>query len=54
MKTLNQLKVPFGTVKDVAPLGVRYLQWRDSFEVDLVDGLTFLEPHATIRKAKCS
>jgi len=30
---------------------VRYLQWEDAFEVDFVDGLSFLEPHSTIRKA---
>ena len=51
MKTLNPLKVPFGTAKGVALRGVRYLQWEDAFEVDFEDGLTFLEPHATIRKA---
>ena len=51
MKTLNPLKVPFGTAKGVVLRGVRYLQWEDAFEVDFEDGLTFLEPHATIRKA---
>ena len=51
MKTLNPLKVPFGTAKGVALRGVRYLQWEDAFEVDFVDGLTFLEPHAMIRKS---
>ena len=51
MKTLNPLKVPFGTAKGVALRGVRYLQWEDAFEVDFEDGLTFLEPHATIRRA---
>lgn len=51
MKTLNPLKVPFGTAKGVALRGVPYLQWEDAFEVDFEDGLTFLEPHATIRKA---
>jgi hypothetical protein len=51
MKTLNPLKVPFGTAKGVALRGVRYVQWEDAFEVDFEDGLTFLEPHATIRKA---
>ena len=51
MKTLNPLKVPFGTAKGVALRGVRYLQWEDAFEVDFEDGLTFLEPHTTIRKA---
>ena len=48
---LHDLKVPFGTAKGVALRGVRYLQWEDAFEVDFEDGLTFLEPHATIRKA---
>ena len=51
MKTLNPLKVPFGTAKGVSLRNVRYLQWEDAFEVDFEDGLTFLEPHATIRKA---
>ena len=48
---MNPLKVPFGTAKGVALRGVRYLQWEDAFEVDFEDGLTFLEPHTTIRKA---
>jgi hypothetical protein len=51
MKTLNPLKVPFGTAKGVTLRNVRYLQWEDAFEVDFIDGLTFLEPHTTIRKA---
>jgi hypothetical protein len=29
----------------------RYLGWEDSFDVEFEDGLCFLEPHATIRKA---
>jgi len=51
MKTINPLKVPFGTAKGVSLRNVRYLQWEDAFEVDFEDGLTFLEPHGTIRKA---
>lgn len=51
MKTLNPLKVPFGTAKGVRLSNVRYLQWEDAFEVDFEDGLSFLEPHATIRNA---
>ena len=51
MKTLNPLKVPFGTAKGVQLRNARYLQWEDAFEVDFADGLTFLEPHTTIRKA---
>src|SRR5439155_21713618 len=39
MKTLNPLKVPFGTAKGVALRGVRYLQWEDAFEVEFEDGL---------------
>ena len=51
MKTLNPLKVPFGTAKFSRVRNVRYLQWEDAFEVDFDDGLSFLEPHKTIRKA---
>jgi hypothetical protein len=29
----------------------RYLAWKDAFEVEFEDGLSFLEPHSTIRKA---
>jgi hypothetical protein len=49
--TLSRLKKPFGTAKMVDLTGVRYLAWEDAFEVDFEDGLTFLEPHSTIRKA---
>ena len=48
---LAQLKKPFGTAKMVDLTGVHYLAWEDAFEVDFEDGLAFLEPHATIRKA---
>jgi hypothetical protein len=51
MKTLNPLKVPFGTAKGVALRGVRYLQWEDAFDVEFDDGLCILEPHSTIRAA---
>ena len=51
MKSLTHLKKPFGTAKMVDLTAVRYLAWEDSFEIDFEDGLTFLEPHATIRKA---
>jgi len=50
VKLLN-LKFPFGTAKMVRVTGAKYLAWEDAFEVDFEDGLTFLEPHATIRKA---
>jgi hypothetical protein len=49
--TLSRLKKPFGTAKMVEIIAVRYLAWEDAFEVDFEDGLTFLEPHTTIRKA---
>ena len=49
--TLTRLKKPFGTAKMIDLTGVRYLAWEDAFEVDFEDGLTFLEPHSTIRKA---
>ena len=50
-KTQNPLKVPFGTAKGVAIRHVRFLQWEDAFDVDFDDGVSFLEPHATIRKS---
>ena len=51
MKTLNPLKAPFTKGKYSPIRNVRYLQWEDAFEVDFDDGLSFLEPHKTIRKA---
>ena len=51
MNSLTHLKKPFGTAKMVDLIAVRYLAWEDSFEIDFEDGLTFLEPHSTIRKA---
>ena len=51
MKLLNNLKVPFGTAKMLRVTGAKYLAWEDAFEVDFEDGLTFLEPHATVRRA---
>jgi len=50
-QTLARMKKPFGTAKMVDLTAVRYLACEDAFEVDFEDGLTFLEPHATIRKA---
>ena len=49
--TLTSLKKPFGTAKMLNLTAVRYLAWEDAFEVDFEDGVSFLEPHATIRKA---
>jgi hypothetical protein len=48
---LSRLKKPFGTAKMVDLTAARYLAWEDTFEVDFADGLTFLEPHSSIRKA---
>ena len=51
MKTINPLKVPFGTAKWSCLRNVSFHQWEDAFEVEFEDGLSFLEPHRTIRKA---
>lgn len=51
MKSLTNLKKPFGTAKMVRIKDVRYLAWEDAFDVQFDDGLSFLEPHQTIRKA---
>jgi len=51
MKTQNPLKAPFGKARFSRIRGARFLQWEDAFEVDFEDGLSFLEPHKTIRKA---
>ncbi len=51
MKTNLALKKPFGTARMVDIAHVRYLAWEDAFDVEFEDGLSFLEPHATIRKA---
>ena len=50
MKLLN-LKVPFGTAKMVRVTGAKFLVWENAFEVDFEDGLTFLEPHESVRRA---
>jgi hypothetical protein len=49
--TLHPLKVPFGTAKYSPVKHARYLDWEDAFDVEFDDGLSFLEPHATIKKA---
>ena len=51
MKINHSLKKPFGTARMVDITHVRYLSWEDAFDVEFEDGLSFLEPHATIRKA---
>ncbi|OHE84698.1 MAG: hypothetical protein A3G75_04940 [Verrucomicrobia bacterium RIFCSPLOWO2_12_FULL_64_8] len=51
MKPLTKLKKPFGTAKMTRIKSVRYLAWEDAFDVEFDDGLSFLEPHKSIRKA---
>ena len=51
MKVLNPLKAPFGKAKFSRLKNVSFRQWEDAFEVAFDDGLSFLEPHATIRKS---
>ena len=51
MKVLNPLKAPFGKGKFSCLKDVSYHQWEDAFAVEFDDGLCFLEPHQTIRKA---
>jgi hypothetical protein len=51
MKVLNPLKAPFGKGKFSRVKDVSYHQWEDAFAVEFDDGLSFLEPHRTIRKA---
>ena len=51
MKVLNPLKAAFGKAKFSRVKNASYRQWEGAFEVEFDDGLSFLEPHATIRKA---
>jgi hypothetical protein len=51
MKAVVQLKKPYGKGAFSRVKHARYLGWEDAFDVEFEDGLCFLEPHATIRKA---
>jgi hypothetical protein len=51
MKNAVQLKKPFGKAAFSRMRNARYLGWEDAFDVEFENGLCFLEPHATIRKA---
>jgi hypothetical protein len=51
MKVSNPLKVPFGKARFSRVRNVSYKQWEDAFDVQFDDGLSFLEPHRSIRKA---
>ncbi len=48
---MNPLKVPFGKGRFSRVKNVSYLQWESAFAVEFEDGLSFLEPDKTIRKA---
>ena len=51
MKISVQLKKPYGKGTFSRMRHARYLGWEDAFDVEFEDGLCFLEPHSTIRKA---
>ena len=51
MKTSVQLKKPYGKGTFSRMRHARYLGWEDAFDVEFADGLCFLEPHSTIRRA---
>ena len=51
MKTVSTIKKPFGKGSYSPVKHARYLDWEDAFDVEFGDGLSFLEPHKTIRKA---
>ena len=51
MRTKVQLKKAYGKAAFSRVKHVRYLSWEDAFDVEFEDGLCFLEPHATIRRA---
>ena len=51
MKAVIALKKPFGKATFFRIAHARYLGWEDAFDVEFDDGLCFLEPHATIKKA---
>ena len=54
MKTPVQLKKPYGQGAFSRVQHARYLGWEDAFDVEFEDGLSFLEPHATIPKPTAS
>jgi hypothetical protein len=51
MKVSNPLKAPFGKGRFSPIRNVSYKQWEDAFDVQFDDGVSFLEPHGTVRKA---
>ncbi len=51
MKIVSTVKKSFGKAKYSPVKHARYLDWEDAFDVEFDDGLSFLEPHNTIKKA---
>ena len=51
MKTVVTAKKPFGKANYSPVKHARYLEWEDAFDVEFDDGLSFLEPHRTIKQA---
>ena len=51
MKNAVQLKKPSGKGTFSPVKHARFLGWEDAFDIEFEDGLSFLEPHSTIRKA---
>ena len=51
MRTMVQLKKAYGKATFSRVQQAHSLGWEDAFEVEFEDGLSFLEPHSTIRKA---
>jgi len=51
VKIVSTVKKPFGTASYSPVKHARYLDWEDAFDVEFDDGLSFLEPHKTIKKA---
>ena len=51
MKNAVQLKRPYGKGMFSRVKHARYLGWEDAFDIEFEDGLCFLEPHSTVRKA---
>lgn len=51
MKAVSALKKSFGGATFSRIAHARYLGWEDAFDIEFDDGLCFLEPHSTIKKA---
>ena len=51
MKTVTTVKKPFGKASYSPIKHARYLICEDALDVEFDDGLSFLEPHKTIKKA---